>query len=137
MQNDMRDRFIEDCENLMCFCQSINCYKCEHKDIPYPRCMGVHLADHLIENGVVLPPCRVGQTVYVLFPDPRYNWGNKEITMFESKVYGFHYCDGNDGTIELRDSKNHIKWGIDSFGISIFLTKDQAEQKLKELSDNG
>ena len=94
-------------------------------------------ADHLLANGVIVKPCKIGQKVYVLYPDPRYNWGNDEITMFESKVYGFHYCDVYDGVIELRDSKHHIKWDIDSIGISIFLTKDQAEQKLKEMRDEN
>lgn len=121
MQNDMRDRLVKLLDG---FTDTHYCWTDDE------------LADHLIANGVIVPPFKVGDKVYVLFPDPRYNWGNEEITMFESKVYGFHYCDGDDGTVELRDSKHHIKWGIDSFGISIFLTKDQAEQKLKELSEN-
>lgn len=123
MQNDMRDRLIELLQ--------------EYTDNNNGGGSNHGRADHLIANGVIVPPCKVGQTVYVLFPDPRYNWGNEEISILESNVYGFHYCNGNDGTVELRDSKHHIKWDIDSFGVSIFLTKAQAEQKLKELRENG
>ena len=133
MQNDMRDRLVEIINKDNCPSPYICSDKCKYSHLE--QCIGDRLADCILADGWIRPPCKVGQTVYVLFPDPRYNWGNEEITMFESKVYGFHYCDGNDGTIELKDSKHHIKWGIDSFGVSIFLTKEQAEQKLKELNE--
>lgn len=88
------------------------------------------LVDHLIENGVIVPPCKVGDTVYVLFPDPRYNFGNNEIKIVECDVYGFHYCTGHN-IIELRSNEHQIRWGIDDVGVSIFLTKEEAEKALR------
>ena len=52
----MRNRLIELCENLILSCKSSLCEDCEHKNIDYPNCMSVHFADHLLANGVIVPP---------------------------------------------------------------------------------
>lgn len=76
-------------------------------------------ADYLIENGVIVPPCKVGNIVY--YPSE-----------VENKVL--------ETTVEKIVIKNDNKWlGIgvfnypfESIGRSIFLTKEEAEQALKE-----
>ena len=50
---DSKDRLIELILN------------CERVDLPLPLEYQQHLADHLLANGVIVPPCKVGQTVYV------------------------------------------------------------------------
>ena len=80
-----RDRLIElICDKI----QDGHCIGyCNHP--PCNQCKD--LADYLIANGVIVPPCRVGDTVYVIYPDPRYNWGNKELKILELKVHAFRY----------------------------------------------
>lgn len=88
-------------------------------------------ADELVANGVILPPCKVGDKVYVIYPDPRYNWGNKELKILELKVHAFRYFN-NKMTVEIRGNGNYITWDISCFGANVFLTKEEAEQALKE-----
>ena len=64
-------------------------------------------AEELVNQGAILPPCKVGDKVYVIYPDPRYNWGNKELKMLELKVYAFHYFD-NKVNVEIRGDGKYI-----------------------------
>lgn len=96
----------------------------------------VLLADYLLERGVIVPPCKVEDKVYqtVLFKD-------KAGFIVERKVVGFHLGEFP----ELRGSKRkqyfivhhdatnaitHID--IDQLGKTVFLTREEAEAKLKE-----
>lgn len=127
MQNDMRDRLIELLSEI------------HSKKIPS---MG-EIADHLITNGVILPPCKVGDTIYcinTIFPnDPRIN---------ECEVDALHITSGRNKLGHKKPSyalvrdKNmkslSARFLFESFSKTVFLTKDQAEQKLKEMrADNG
>lgn len=67
MQNDMRDRLVEillqktchysdtPCDNECGVCDKIELYRSDIEK----------LADYLIANGVIVPPCKVGDTVWV------------------------------------------------------------------------
>ena len=50
----MREKLIEWCEDVILSCKASLCVDCEHNGIDYPKCMGVHFADHLIANGVTV-----------------------------------------------------------------------------------
>ena len=71
-----------------------------------------NLADYLLANGVILPPCKVGATLY----------GIKKFKSTGRKtVYSFIAPD--------------LAWIIEhmaAFGKSIFLTPEEAESKLEE-----
>lgn len=60
MQNETRERLIElICEST----QTEECIAhCNHP--PCRQC--ANTADYLLSNGVIVPPCKVGDTVYVL-----------------------------------------------------------------------
>ena len=80
------------------------------------------LAEHLISNGVIVPPCKVGDTVYML--------GVFTGQIIETKVEGIHY---NQSGIYLC-FENFTTASIDQqLGKTVFLTKEEAEEKLKEL----
>jgi hypothetical protein len=82
-----------------------------------------HIADYLIENGVIVPPCKVGDYV---------KWNNGlEIQLKE--VFGFHYIPTDYGLrFILKDCSPIIKHDA----IEGILTKEEAEQKLKGGADN-
>ena len=124
-----RDRLIElICDKI----QDGHCIGyCNHP--PCNQCKD--LADYLIANGVIVPPCRVGDTVYVIYPDPRYNWGNKELKILELKVHAFRYFN-NKMTVEIRGDGNYITWDISCFGVSVFLTPEEAEKALEGYKEN-
>ena len=96
----MRDRLIELIEEW-------------HKNAPTQ-----YLADHLLDNGVIVPPCKVGDKLYIV--------ADVSKKIIECTIIGVwlyeHSCMviTDSGTI-------HNK----SFGKTVFLTKEEAEQALK------
>lgn len=86
------------------------------------------IAEHLLANGVIVPPCNLGDKVYVLlkngFPDKDYGY-KKGVNEIEA----YHIRIRKDG-IFVSDFWGFIDW---KFGERAFLTKDEAEKKLKEL----
>ena len=90
------------------------------------------VADYLLANGVIVPPCKVGDTVYVI---SRYYAGDWEvykceidtITIYENNT--FISCVAND----VRFGKINFGLNVSEIGKTVFLTKEQAEEKLKEL----
>lgn len=74
-------------------------------------------ADHLLANGVIVPPCKAGDTVYQTDGVRIYESCITEIDIF-SFVTVF-YTDG-------------VAFGEEAIGKSIFLTREEAEAKLKE-----
>lgn len=85
-------------------------------------------ADYLLANGVIVPPCKVGQTVYrivtmgtgVTFKKVGYNTYREK----EQTIKHFIRC--------VKVTKNNFFDVCENWGISVFLTKEDAEQKLKE-----
>ena len=74
--------------------------------------------EHLLENGVIVPPCKVGQTVYRIYTN---SWiGEDKVIEFSAIESGLHYCDDKG-----RQSS------CDKFGKTVFLTKSEAEYALK------
>ena len=121
----MRDRLIELGENLILSCKSSSCEDCEHNNIDYPHCMSVHFADYLLANGVIVPPCKVGDTVYVVF--------FRHHLIDECKVSGFIFGKNND-TLQFADGSIYTIWDKaynEHFGKTVFLTREEAEQALK------
>ena len=81
-----------------------------------------HTADHLLSNGVIVPPCKVGQKVW-LINNPR-----------EYEVLNFHFTGQILWATLILIEEPTIMREIDTkhFGKTVFLTKEEAEQALKE-----
>lgn len=71
-----------------------------------------NIADHLLDNGVIVPPVRVGQTVYQ----------TDGVRIYELTV--------NGGSVMVYDTDS-IAFSSDAIGKSIFLTREAAEAALK------
>lgn len=89
------------------------------------------IADHLIENGVIVPLCNVGDTVYVVCEDDEGNFiSENKVTEVCSKgffVSSFDPPQDDMGGFEL----------YEEIGKTIFLSKQRAEHKLMELSGDA
>ena len=80
-------------------------------------------ADHLLSNGVIVSPCKVGGTVYYIAFGKVYKGKCHAITIHENSVQIHLYdYDGDNASI----SANRV-----------FLTKEEAERALKEREQNG
>ena len=117
----MRDRLIElICEaiqedNCVAHCNYPPCNKCKS------------IADHLLSNGAIMPPCKVGGTVYRLVDIgiqtmPEIEMGRVECIKFYSGVLSL-FCTFR--------SENLYVFAKD-FGKTVFLTREEAKAKLKK-----
>ena len=110
-----RDRLIEllvatdECDGENCTLIGKDCQ----------ACLTERIADHLLANGVIVPPCKVGD--YVLW--------NNGIEIQEKVVKGFHYVPADLG---LRVVLNDCAPVVNHSAIVAFLTKEEAEEKLRE-----
>lgn len=82
-------------------------------------------ADYLLENGVIVLPVKVGDTVYIL-AGPNGHKYEKDI------CEGFYIGDDGDVQVRVRNMKgNHGTYGV--IGKTVFLTKEEAEQALEDM----
>lgn len=91
------------------------------------------LADHLLANGVIVPPCKVGDKVYKI---TRNKVKECEVVFIgisaKEKCSYFNFVENYaDGTFYKSYSMD-----FDVIGKTVFLTREEAERKLKELKDN-
>lgn len=83
-----------------------------------------NIASDLLANGIVVPPCKVGQTVYIITEVSK--------TIWEGTVIGIWQCASNTAIItEIGTIHN------DSLGKTVFLTREEAEKMLKGSKNNG
>lgn len=88
------------------------------------------MADDLLANGVIVPPCKVGAEIFGLFDND--DEQRKEI--YEGKVLCYSLDENNLLWARMRYKNGLTYWHtIDDFGKTVFLTKEEAEEKLKEL----
>ena len=77
------------------------------------------MADFLLENGVIVPPCKVGDMVYI----------------FERGSYIIPIRGQGKPHWEIKIEKCSFKyWLLDNhkFGVNMFFTREEAEKALKE-----
>lgn len=83
-----------------------------------------YIADHILTNGVIVPPCKVGDKIYVV--DKALGRIIKktvsEIRLTDWEIYVHSYGFGYPCSL---------------FGKTVFLTKEESENVLKERVDNG
>ena len=118
MQNDMRDRLVELLNVDMSGCEG-----------DYAE----EMADYLIANGVIVLPYKFGSKVY------RNVVGEKEPQ--EYTVVGF-YCEEEPKLVscefKYNDRTYSHTYDVEDEGKYYHTTKEQAEQKLKEMRvENG
>ena len=82
------------------------------------------IADHLLANGIIVPPCKVGQTVHCIRYDKARKPFVKPLVVLSITMYG-------KGGITVFTSKE------DTLGKTAFLTREEAEKALAERSENG
>lgn len=134
----MRDRLIELLEavykNPKVRCprsDELTCEGCKY-DLGDQCNISAIIADHLLESGVIVPPCKVGQVVYVL----RSKTSNgKNLYLRDERIS--HYRVFGDWSFMCFESERlsvpEYLWGK-----TVFLTREEAEKALAERSnDNG
>ena len=131
MANEMRDKLFElltDCEIEYAQYLSEECDKAIKGDVTKQLFKRLEFyADRLIENGVIVPPCKVGDTLYTV---GIYTGQIVELPIYAVTVY-------SDDTIFIMGNTSYVSVK-EHIGKTVFLTKSEAEQKLKEMrGENG
>lgn len=128
----MRDRLIELIAEGRELCDQIPCEGCTRNCKGLNDCIAKVQADHLLANGVIAMPCKVGDTVYVLFGEPSH-------TIKELRVRTIVFGETHD-SIGFTNKSLFTIWDkrwYDYFGKTVFLTREEAEQAIKEQSNGG
>jgi hypothetical protein len=71
MQNEMRDRLVDLIKE--CHKKENDIMFGENRPLEFDEWTGIY-TDHLIENGVIVLPCKVGETLYVVQIDYEGNY---------------------------------------------------------------
>ena len=93
------------------------------------------IADHLLANGVIVPPCKVGDLVYM-----PWEWnGRKGVACLKvtslSNILDFGWSCGTDFNTDddgYAEKYNCGRFNVDDFGKIVFLSREEAEKALKE-----
>ena len=98
------------------------------------------IADHLIANGVVVLPCKIGDKVYV-----NYIYGRNKIITDSQMVCSIEQTVGvNDESYWKVCVKQVIEKGYivyheyteDDFGKTVFLSREEAEASLRKMKEH-
>lgn len=89
-------------------------------------------ADYLLANGVIVPPCKV--TDWVWYVREKINKAKIEESIYSSSKHGYFSEDWRFHAYNF-SKKEEITFWLDDIGKTVFLTKEEAEEKLKELSN--
>ena len=98
--------------------QNTRCNRVEKLDM----CVIENIAGYLIANGVIVPPCKVGDTVYIPYLSTVIE--KKVCSIVVQKPFFTVYCGGTS-----------LRFSEEDFGKTVFLTREDAERALAERSD--
>ncbi len=97
--------------------------------------LGIY-ADYLLANGVIVPPCKVGDTIYklIIFKDGKGYYVPQNVVGFH--LGKFPHIRGQERKqyiIVYHEATNTISHiDIKQLGKTVFLTKEEAEQALRQ-----
>ena len=100
------------------------------------------IADYLLANGVIVPPCKVGDKVYYIINNTIQELKVSVINIHENNYIAakaicldeFDMCDCNCDCAKKTCS---VWFDYKSLGKTVFFTKEEAEEKLKECDNNA
>ena len=118
-----RERLIELIVNADTY-DSYECKLCTKEDTSCTHCNAGKLADHILADGWIRPPCKVGDILWIpsVISNKVYSKVIKEILIHEK-----------DGEIGKYVYASSAYFPFDDIGKTVFLTKEEAEEKFKEL----
>lgn len=100
------------------------------------------LVDYLLENGVIVPPCKIGDTVYEVVKSRKGDYSH----INTSTCIGFHIVNAPKKRGHTRHSYIVVHYSatnstrhfsFDKIGKTVFFAKEEAEQVLKGGANNA
>lgn len=90
------------------------------------------IADYLLANGVIVPPCKVGTPLYFLSGDA------EECEIIESLSWS--YIIDSLGLITIEETLHELSYKDNYeyvFGVTVFPTREEAEKALHKINHNS
>lgn len=94
-------------------------------------CVVEQLADYLIANGVIVPPCKVGQTLYFLYDGTFANRPDFTLRIYETNDWYFD-IDEKGISILPRSIRSYKGKHHYYLGKTVFPTREEAEKVLED-----
>jgi hypothetical protein len=88
-----------------------------------------YVAEYLTANGVIVPPCKVGDTVYYI-EGAYYNSNRKTVRPIKVTEISWK-CDRSGRDLGFALIAHSTRYKFSSIGKTVFLTREEAEAKLK------
>ena len=102
-----------------------HCTSCE-------ECRDEDIADHLLANGVIMPPVGVGDTVYL---PVHYDRFFRPPTIWKIKIIGIDISSGEinrQHAVGLTESGGKYYFSLSEIGKTVFLTEEEAQKELRK-----
>ena len=117
----MKERLVEIIQQMFCDAKMLEAYSDKGANA---------LADYLLANGVIVPPCKVGDVVY--------NTTFGEVNGYIVDNMKFTYTADGLKCDEVNASGRYSsRFGFENIGKTVFLSREEAEAKLREVTQNG
>lgn len=124
----MRDRLIELVWEVPFMCEG---------NEPFMRGVAGEIADHLLANGVIVPPCKVGHKVFYFF-ETCDEQGKEKTRISEGVVVSFSLQEeGLWAYVRYKGGLTYWHIVEQDFGKTVFLTREEAEKALAEREGKG
>ena len=108
----------------------------KHLELDEEEWMGIY-ADHLIANGVIVPPCKVGDIVY----SSMYDWQKAKDVVTPYQITNITITQNKKGVwtkkyraMRVLNGKTidcQLNFEFDTIGKTVFLTREEAEKALE------
>ena len=134
-----RERLIELCDTMTKMCRLSACGFCKYK-FSKPHCVSEMIADCLLEDGVIVPPVKVGDIVYIKGEALKISFIHIEKEIYyciqfdceECCVCPFYEDEVSwEGEHDCR-TNGYLEFTANDIGKTVFLTREEAEKALKE-----
>ena len=124
-----RERLIELIVNADTY-DSYECKLCTKEDTSCTLCNAGKLADHILADGWIRPPCMVGDTVYPLNADRRFRAIIEKIEINANGLL-FYWVQYDVG-VDCTECWDEDLFTIDDIGKTVFLDETEYLIALKE-----
>ena len=123
-----KERLVELIRNIEFKCRS-GCTNVSGCNI----CRYEQIADYLLANGVIVPPCKAGDVVYIKALKERLPFVVTQISIKKSGTYyeADRIRNKKENLLYFHDITS-VVFGDTEIGKTVFLTREEAEAKLKE-----
>lgn len=141
-----RERLIELLKNDSCESPMLCDPNCKYASLK--RCYEERTADYLLENGVIVPPVKVGDIVYI-------DNAPHNVVYIAIEEDGISYCAKYDcdeyecckecpfakeisfGEVIMCEGNEYHEFTASDIGKTVFLTREEAEKALEESEENA